>query len=212
MDGFDNTTSEASQKMQETLKSTGELTTNILAIVDEFSNTLANLNLPFLNNNKRRLLEEGEEEGSSGEVPSWVPSSKRSLIQTAPQKLKPNLTVAKDGSGDFKTIKEALDKVPQRSEQNFFIYIKGGLYKEYISVNRSTTNLVMYGDGPTKTIISGNKNFMMNLTTKDTATFGKPTNSTVCTHMTYHMCMCVHVHVCVSAGVHAFELPSCNEK
>jgi pectinesterase len=156
--------------MQETLKSTSELTTNILAVVDELAKKLENLPLD-LTSNKRRLLE--EEEGGSGDIPSWVPSSKRSLLATPPAKLKPNLTVAKDGSGDCKTIKEALDKVPPQSEQNFVIYIKEGLYKEYISVNRSTTNVVMYGDGPTKTIISGNKNFKMNLTTKDTATFGK---------------------------------------
>lgn len=180
MDGFDNTTGDAAAKMQQSLKSTGELTTNILAVVDEFSKQLANLDLPFLNNNKRRLLEEGEEEAISGGIPSWVPSSKRSLIETGPAKPKPNLTVAKDGSGDFKTIKEALEKVPQKSEENFVIYIKAGIYKEYITVNRSTHNVVMYGDGPTKTIISGNKNFKMNLTTKDTATFGKPKYLSLC--------------------------------
>ncbi|KAJ4753637.1 Pectinesterase [Rhynchospora pubera] len=175
LEGFENTTGDASQKMQESLQSTKELTTNILALVDEFSKQMANLDLSFLdgnnNNNKRRLLEEGEAEISSGDIPSWLPESKRSLLATAPAKLKPNLTVAQDGSGDFKTIKEALTKVPPSSAQNFVIYIKQGTYKEYISVGRTLTNVVMYGDGPTKTVISGNKNFMMKLTTKDTATF-----------------------------------------
>ncbi|KAJ1699323.1 hypothetical protein LUZ63_007835 [Rhynchospora breviuscula] len=171
LEGFENTTGDASQKMQESLQSSKELTTNILALVDEFSKQMANLDLSFLNNNKRRLLEEGEAEISSGDIPSWLPENKRSLLTTAPAKLKPNLTVAQDGSGDFKTIKEALNKVPQKSAENFVIYIKQGTYKEYVSVNRMLTNVVMYGDGPTKTVISGNKNFMMKLTTKDTATF-----------------------------------------
>jgi pectinesterase len=191
--GFENTTGDASQKMQETLKSTSELTTNILAVVDELSKKLQDMD--FLTSNKRRLLE--EEDGSSGDIPSWVPSGKRSLLAAPPEKLKPNLTVANDGSGDCKTIKEALDQVPQKSEQNFVIYIKEGLYKEYISVNRSTTNVVMYGDGPTKTIISGNKNFKMNLTTKDTATFGKTKSSSL--------------SVCASV-TRSLDLPSWNEK
>ncbi|KAJ3683659.1 hypothetical protein LUZ60_013886 [Juncus effusus] len=170
LDGFDNTTMDAAEQMRNALKASGELTTNILAIVDEFSNTL--VNLPFLKN-KRRLLEEGEEleASESSEIPDWVSPGKRRLLQASAAKIKPNLVVAKDGSGDCKTIQECLAQVPQKSKENFVIYIKAGVYKEYISVNKTTINLVMLGDGPTKTIITGNKNFMMNITTKDTATF-----------------------------------------
>jgi pectinesterase len=85
---------------------------------------------------------------------------------------KPNITVAADGSGDFKTIKDALAKVPAKSATMYVMYIKAGTYKEYVTVPRTVTNLVMIGDGMEKTIITGNKNFKMNLTTKDTATMG----------------------------------------
>uniref|UniRef100_N1QX70 Pectinesterase n=1 Tax=Aegilops tauschii TaxID=37682 RepID=N1QX70_AEGTA len=72
--------------------------------------------------------------------------------------------------GDFKTIKEALAKVPPKSASMYVMYIKAGTYKEYVSVGRPITNLVVIGDGDDKTIITGNKNFKMNITTKDTAT------------------------------------------
>ncbi|XP_062213768.1 probable pectinesterase/pectinesterase inhibitor 21 [Phragmites australis] len=162
LDGFENTTTDAAAKMRKALNSSQELTENILALVDEFSETLANLDLPSFS---RRLL------GDDG-MPEWMPDAKRRLLQASPgaPQFKPNVTVAADGSGDFKTINEALAKVPLKSATTYVMYIKAGTYKEYVSVARNVTNLVMIGDGATKTIITGNKSFMLNITTKDTAT------------------------------------------
>ncbi|XP_020108040.1 probable pectinesterase/pectinesterase inhibitor 21 [Ananas comosus] len=166
LDGFENTTTDAAQSMSKALKSASELTANILAIVDEFSNTIGSMNIPFMS---RRLLEaDGEGEAA---VPEWVSAGKRRLLQAGPLQLKPNVTVAQDGSGDFKTITEALATVPKKSEEAFVIYVKEGVYSEYVTVDRDLTNVVMYGDGPTKTRVTGNRNFRQNITTKDTATF-----------------------------------------
>lgn len=160
LDGFMNaTTTEASAKMQNALNASQELTEDILAVVDQFSDTLGGLSIG------RRLL------GDDGGVPDWMPdSSRQRLLLEAGADLKPNVTVAADGSGDFKTIKEALAKVPPKNAAMFVVHIKAGTYKEYVSVARPQTNVAFIGDGADKTIITGNKNFKMNLTTKDTAT------------------------------------------
>lgn len=162
LDGFLNTTTDAAGKMRGALNASQELTEDILAVVDQFSSTLGSLSIG------RRLL--GEEDGS----PVWMNDGKRRLMEAEPSapEFKPNVTVASDGSGDFKTIKEALAKVPVKSASMYVMYIKAGTYKEYVSVGRPVTNLVIIGDGMDKTIITGNKNFKMNLTTKDTATMG----------------------------------------
>ncbi|CAM0907493.1 unnamed protein product [Alopecurus aequalis] len=160
LDGFLNTTGDAATKMRGALNASQELTEDILAVVDQFSATLGRLSFG------RRLL--GEEDAS----PLWMTDGKRRLMEAGPSApdFKPNVTVAADGSGDFTTIKEALLKVPPKSASMYVMYIKAGTYKEYVTVPRTVTNLVMIGDGAAKTIITGNKNFKMNLTTKDTAT------------------------------------------
>jgi len=80
------------------------------------------------------------------------------------------VTVATDGSGDFRTINEALAKVPRKSAATYVMYVKAGTYREYVSVPRNVTNLVVIGDGATRTVVTGSKSFTMNITTKDTAT------------------------------------------
>lgn len=164
LDGFENTTTPAAGKMRKALNSSQELTENILALVDEFSETLANLGLPSFH---RRLLAE-----HARGAPSWMPDAKRRLLLVSPGEkgFRPDVTVAKDGSGDFRTINAALAKVPLKSATTYVMYVKAGKYKEYVSVARNVTNLVMVGDGATKTVITGHKSFMMNITTKDTAT------------------------------------------
>jgi len=157
LDGFANaTTTEASAKMQSALNASQELTEDILAVVDQFSDTLGGLSVG------RRLL------GEDG-MPAWMMGDSRRLLEESPE-FKPNVTVAADGSGDVKTIKEALDRVPPKNAAMYVVYVKAGTYKEYVSVGRPQTNVAFIGDGADKTIITGNKNFKMNLTTKDTAT------------------------------------------
>ncbi|KAL6645732.1 hypothetical protein ACP70R_017340 [Stipagrostis hirtigluma subsp. patula] len=165
LDGFENTTTDASEKMRRALNSSQELTEDILALVDGFSETLASMGL---GNFGRKLL------GDDG-VPRWMPDAKRMLLQQAASPagspdFKPDVTVAADGSGDFRTINEALARVPVKSDATYVMYVKAGKYHEYVSVARNVTNLAMIGDGATRTVITGSKSFAMNITTKDTAT------------------------------------------
>ena len=79
--------------------------------------------------------------------------------------------MAKDGSGQFKTITEAINSYPKKHQGRFLIYVKAGVYDEYINVDKKKPNILLYGDGPTKTIITGNKNYAAGVKTMRTATF-----------------------------------------
>ncbi|KAK1435985.1 hypothetical protein QVD17_01759 [Tagetes erecta] len=102
--------------------------------------------------------------------PSWADTSRRSLINADPSTLKPNAVVAQDGSGNFKTITEAVATAPQRSAEPFIILIKAGVYKEYVEIPRRVDNVIFLGEGPTKTKITGNKNYIDGTATFHTAT------------------------------------------
>jgi len=162
IDGFHNTTGEAGQKMKEFLKISWELTSNGLAMVDEFSKVIGSFNFQ---GTSRRLME-------SDEAPSWVDAGKRKLLAATPATIKPDVVVAKDGTGKYTTINEALKDVPVNSAKQFVIYIKAGIYKEKVDVPKNLTNVVMMGDGPTKTRITGDISYVMGVTTTwQTATF-----------------------------------------
>ncbi|WP_369014035.1 pectinesterase family protein [Flavobacterium anhuiense] len=64
------------------------------------------------------------------------------------------LTVAQDGSGDFKTIQEAVNNVKDNSEKRVVITIKPGVYKEKLEIPVSKTFITLKGTNRNKTIIS----------------------------------------------------------
>uniref|UniRef100_A0ACD5YN99 Uncharacterized protein n=1 Tax=Avena sativa TaxID=4498 RepID=A0ACD5YN99_AVESA len=104
----------------------------------------------------RQLQEESE-----SKVPTWVPNEDRRILDEAEEnhnvELTPNVTVAKDGSGDFKNISAALDALPQNFRGRYVIYIKEGVYDETVNVTNGMGNITMYGDGAKKSIITGSK-------------------------------------------------------
>ncbi|KAJ0927790.1 putative pectinesterase [Helianthus annuus] len=81
-----------------------------------------------------------------------------------------DLVVAKDGSGNFTTIGEALNAAPNSSATRFVIYIKAGAYYEYVDVTNKKKNLMFVGDGIGKTLIKGNRNVIDGWTTFRSAT------------------------------------------
>ncbi|KAK4353726.1 hypothetical protein RND71_025920 [Anisodus tanguticus] len=153
LDAFENTTGETGEKMKKLLKNAGELTSNGLAMVSSFGSVLTNLNLkiPVVN---QRLLNAHD----------------RMLHEINYNGLRPNAIVAIDGSGQYKSINEALRTVPQKNAQRFVIFIKAGVYNEYVDIPRKMNNVVFIGEGPTKTKITGNKNFADGTGTFQTAT------------------------------------------
>jgi pectinesterase len=106
----------------------------------------------------RRLLEV-DRDG----YPSWLPDGDRALISQLQKGgiIQPNATVAKDGSGEYKSVAEGINSYPKNYHGRYIIYVKAGIYQKYV-----------VGDGPTRTIITGSKNQHEGIAMPETAIFG----------------------------------------
>lgn len=65
-----------------------------------------------------------------------------------------DVVVAADGSGDYRSIQEAIDNTKSFPYQRITIFIKNGIYKEKIKVYEWNTNLNLIGEDPQETIIA----------------------------------------------------------
>jgi len=112
------------------------------------------------------------------------------LLATPSLAVKPDITVAVDGSADFKTIQAALESIPTGNRQRLVILIKNGVYREKVRVDSDFVTLrgenrlgprIEFAQGAdefTKTPdkigravvnINGNDFVMENLTVKNTS-------------------------------------------
>ena len=71
----------------------------------------------------------------------WSPSGPPSPKTRVFRQIGPDLTVAGDGSGNFKTIQQALDSIPHDSRQRTIIFIKDGVYHEKVRIDPSFVTL-----------------------------------------------------------------------
>lgn len=142
LDAFEKTDGDTGEKMVKLLNTTRELSINGLAMVNSFGEMITQTT-----GLSRKLLTTDES--------SFVEASNRKLLQIS--NAKPNAVVAQDGSGQYKTITDALKAVPKKNTEPFVILIKAGIYKEYVEVEKGMTNVVFIGEGSTKTKITGNK-------------------------------------------------------
>lgn len=67
---------------------------------------------------------------------------------------KPNLVVAKDGTGDYTTIQEAIDAVRAYTPTHVIIRIKNGFYREKVTIPAWVGNLSIIGESKENTIVS----------------------------------------------------------
>lgn len=65
-----------------------------------------------------------------------------------------DFTVAKDGSGDFSTVQEAINAVPDFRKNKTTIFIKKGVYKEKLVLATSKTNVAFIGEDVNETILT----------------------------------------------------------
>ncbi|KAK7259137.1 hypothetical protein RIF29_24736 [Crotalaria pallida] len=176
MEGFDES-KDAEKKLKEELNIQGlDKTKNITAIgldiIADLSKILEQFNLKIdLKPASRRLL--GHVEVDDEGTPTWFSHADRKLLKAGwrTRVNKPNVVVAKDGSGQFKTIKEAINSYPKGHKGRYIIYVKAGVYDEYLLNPKTNENVIIYGDGPTRTIVTGRKSFRDGVKTMDTATF-----------------------------------------
>ncbi len=65
--------------------------------------------------------------------------------------LKPDLVVAADGSGNFKTVGEAIAKVPENNQKRLTILVKKGVYREQIKIPADKPFISLIGESADKT-------------------------------------------------------------
>ncbi len=73
-----------------------------------------------------------------------------------PQQYPSSFTVAQDGSGNFKTIQEAVNAVRDLSQQQVKIFIKKGIYHEKLVIPSWKTKISLIGENRENTIITSN--------------------------------------------------------
>ncbi|KAL5792607.1 hypothetical protein ACOSP7_001201 [Xanthoceras sorbifolium] len=118
--------------------------------------------------------------------PTWVKPGDRKLLQAPSPATQANVVVAQDGSGNFKTIKEAVTAASKRSGTGrYVIYIKAGTYNENIEVGTKLTNIMFLGDGIGKTIVTGSKSVGGGTTTFRSATVAVVGDGFIARDMTF---------------------------
>ena len=63
-------------------------------------------------------------------------------------------TVAADGSGDYRTVQEALDAVPEKNKKNINIKIKNGIYKEKLFLDSTKNFVSLIGEDKFNTVLT----------------------------------------------------------
>jgi len=83
------------------------------------------------------------------------------------------IVVAQNGSGQFSTITESLNYCAKNKNNSCVIYVTKGKYEEKVVVPKNLDQVLMYGDGPMNTIVTGNNSLDPKVTTPfGSATFG----------------------------------------
>lgn len=65
-----------------------------------------------------------------------------------------DIVVAKDGSGNVKTVQEAFDKVPTNNTKTFMIFVKKGTYKQKVKLVKGKNNVLLIGEEVATTIMT----------------------------------------------------------
>jgi pectinesterase len=81
-------------------------------------------------------------------------STTKPAAAVAPAAPKTNILVAKDGSGDYKYIQDAIDAVRAFTPKRITIYIRNGIYKEKVHIPAWVTDINLVGESTENTIIT----------------------------------------------------------
>eukprot|EP01018_Ginkgo_biloba_P019767 Gb_28387 [translate_table: standard] len=169
--------------LQSTVQHVTELVSNSLAMVKTISSLFPGFEPRNFDNQRLQShrkehynsrLEFDSHYGSLKDgFPSWLSAGDRVILQASQNiaVVESDVIVAQDGSGNYKTITEAVNAAPEKSNKRYIIKVKKGTYEEYVEVGKKKTNLMIIGDGMDQTIVTGSKNVVDNSTTFNSATF-----------------------------------------
>ncbi|KAJ6348005.1 hypothetical protein OIU76_004490 [Salix suchowensis] len=139
---------------------------NVLAMIKNMTDTdVAN----ELKTTSRKLAQ--EKDGDESGWPEWMSVADRRLLQSS--SVTPDVVVAADGSGNYKTVAAAVAAAPKKSSTRYIIRIKAGVYRENVDVTKEMTNIMFMGDGRKTTIITASRNVVDGSTTFNSATVGE---------------------------------------
>ncbi|CAN6848862.1 unnamed protein product [Brassica oleracea var. botrytis] len=99
-------------------------------------------------------------------LPRWVSAGERKLLASRTSRSRPHVLVAKDGSGDYRTVMDAVKAASGNGR--FIIYVKRGIYKEKVRIEKDEITLI--GEGKDLTVIVGDDNAAGGSSVPDTAT------------------------------------------
>jgi pectinesterase len=88
-----------------------------------------------------------------------------------------NAVVAADGTGDYRTVQDAINAVPQNTSASnrWIIFIKAGTYRELIYVQREKRFVTLVGEDPARAVLTYNLNAnMIGVDGKPIGTFRTP--------------------------------------
>lgn len=71
----------------------------------------------------------------------------------APAPMSRQVTVALDGSGDFRSVQTAVDSVPEGNPQSVTVFIRKGRYEELVRIPRNKPNLRLLGEDRHEVVI-----------------------------------------------------------
>ncbi|KAK4478989.1 hypothetical protein RD792_014496 [Penstemon davidsonii] len=169
------------------------LVSNVLAILKNLSDT-------EVAQNGRRLREDFSMKDGQ-EWPEWLSAGDRRLLQAST--VMPDVTVAADGSGNFRTVSEAVAAAPEGSSR-YVIRIRAGVYRENVEIPRRKTNLMFVGDGRLTTIITASRSVLgTNTTTFNSATVAVVGNGFLARDITFQNAAGPSNHQAVALRVNA---------
>ncbi|WVZ18134.1 hypothetical protein V8G54_005456 [Vigna mungo] len=142
------------------------LCSNALAMTKNLTDT--DMGMAMHNDDKNDHRKTMEEDPHEIVWPHWISAADRRLLQTGT--ISPDVVVAADGSGNFRTVSAAVAAAPESSSKRYVIRIKAGVYRENVDVPKKKTNIMFLGDGRTNTIITASRNVVDGSTTFNSAT------------------------------------------
>ncbi|KAJ3695755.1 hypothetical protein LUZ60_001132 [Juncus effusus] len=165
LDGLDGSHGLMKQRLVSSLTSAYQPVSNALSLMSKVGprkkgRKLSMINFPtWLPRRDRKLLQSDDDNGDNngdGDANGYDPSS--------------IITVAKDRSGNFTKIGDAIAFASNNNDDRVIITIKAGIYEENIYIDKNKTNIVLIGDGKDATVITGSRSVADGWTTFRSAT------------------------------------------